>query len=112
MPVDPLVKVYAGFFPPGDTCRPAVEIAGRSAVGCDEAWLFEENGLLRIAWEGVWFPLDDVLDAFAAHLPLSATGKLDCLDLEAWTLTRCQFMDGAFERQVRGLNHVLEYSGF
>ena len=112
MAAQPLVKVYASFSPVGENCRDSVATVGRQAVGCDEPWLFMENGLLRIAWEGIWFPLDDVLAILAIHLSPDAEGKLDFLDMEAWTLTRCLFVNGAFDCQTRGLNHVLAYSGF
>ncbi|SBW00169.1 conserved hypothetical protein [uncultured delta proteobacterium] len=106
-----LVKVFAAFSPVEEACREALERAARGAVGCDEPWLFREDGLVRISWAGIWFPLEDALDALRMALPPEAEGKLDYLDLEAWTLTRCLWRGGAFDIQTRGLNHVLEYSG-
>lgn len=113
-----LVKVYAGIFPADERCRQTVEQAGRDALGQEDGpWLFIEGDMLRIAFEGYYFPLDDVLEALEGTLKPGAAGKLDYLDFEAWTLTRCEPVPGregcgvAFSRATRSLNQVLEYSG-
>ncbi len=108
----PIAKIYAAFSPAPASCRDAVETAGRGAMGHDAPWLFLEGDLLRISWEGIWFPVDEVLAALSARLPRDAGGRLDHLDLEAWTLTRCRFEDGVFTRATRDLNSVMDYSGF
>ena len=45
----------------------------------------------RISFEGVFFPLDDVLDALRPLLCAESSGKIDLIDMEAWTLTRAAF---------------------
>jgi hypothetical protein len=108
-----LCKAYAGLNPAGEDCRKAVAEAAEGALGCDEPWLFLEKDLLRIAFEGLYFPLEEVLQALEQSLPPQAEGKLDYLDLEAWTLTRHSFAAGRFTRtQPRDLNQLLDYSGF
>ena len=107
----PLVKVYAAFLHADARVLAAVEKAGREAMGHEDAWLFLEDDLLRISWEGVYFPLEEVLQALAATLAQNAGGKLDYLDLEDWTLTRCIPHNGVFQCSKRSLNHVLDYSG-
>lgn len=112
-----IAKTYAAFSPAGEQCRLAVQEAGTAAVGASPPWLFLEGDLLRISWEGMFFPLDDVLEALTRCLPPGAEGRLDHLDLEAWTLTRCLFhrdadaKHGEFAVTTRSLNHVLDYSG-
>ena len=113
-----IVKVYAGFSPAHEACRLSVEEAGKTALGTDMPWLFLEGGILRITWEGIYFPLDEVLQALCACLPPDAEGKLDYLDLEAWALTRHTLLAGIkagqygrFGVATRSLNHVLAYSG-
>ena len=114
-----IAKVYAGFSPAHETCRLAVEDAGTAPPATDMPWLFLEGDILRIAWEGIYFPLDEVLQALNACLPPEAEGKLDYLDLEAWTLTRHVLLPGTKTKQpdrfsivTRSLNHVLAYSGY
>lgn len=105
------LKVYAAFFPADANVLSAVEKAGREAMGHESPWLFLEGNMLRIAWEGVYFPLEEVLRALADTLAHNAEGKLDYLDLEDWTLTRYLPRAGGFHASTRGLNQVLEYSG-
>jgi len=106
-----IAKVYAAFSPADAACLNPVERAGKSAAGHEAPWLFLDGDLLRISWEGIYFPVDEVLEALAARLPHDAQGKLDSLDLEGWVLTRHIFCDGAFTASTRSLNHVLDYSG-
>ncbi|MDR2487954.1 MAG: hypothetical protein LBD42_00355 [Desulfovibrio sp.] len=106
-----LVKVYADFSPANASMLGPVGEAGQRAVGHDAPWLFYEDDRLRISWEGVYFPLEDVLHALAGTLGKKAEGQLDYLDLENWRLTRCVLRTGAFHVSRRSLNQVLEYSG-
>ena len=107
-----LVKVYAAFAPASADVLAAVENAGREAMGHEGTpWAFLEGNMLRISWEGLYFPLEDVLCALSATLARDAEGKLDYLDLEAWTLTRCTPQVGGFHSSTRSLNQILDYSG-
>ena len=112
-----IAKTYAAFSPAHEACRLAVREAGTTALGVDP-WLFLEGDILRIEWEGVYFPLDEVLQALNNCLPPDAEGKLDYLDLEAWTLTRHVLSQNTeagprnrFSITTRSLNYVLAYSG-
>lgn len=112
-----LAKVYAAFSTADKDCFSAVAEAGQDAMGHEEDWLFLEGDMVRISWEGLYFPVDEVLEALGNSLPPEAEGKLDYLDLEAWTLTRFVFTpktgsgEKAFSSSTRNLNQVLEYSG-
>lgn len=106
-----LCKVYAAFSPAGEEARKGVEEAAKGAVGGSEEWLFLEKDMLRISFEGAYFPLEETLAALQGLLPPDAEGKLDYLDLEEWKLLRHEFLNGRFSASERGLNHVLDYSG-
>ena len=67
--------------------------------------------IFRISFEGVFFPLDDVLDALRPLLCAESSGKIDLIDMEAWTLTRAAFSGTEITVKTVGLNHVLAYSG-
>ena len=105
-----LVKVYAGLHPADAACADVVRRAGAAALGNSEAWLVHERDLLRISFEGLYFPEDEVIAALDAYLPAQAQGKLDVLDLEDWELRRYAREDGSFRMVRRDLNQVLEYS--
>lgn len=108
-----IVKVYGAFHPADESCFAAIAKAGRDAVGQVEPWLFFENGLIRIAFEGLYFPAEEVLEALKSALPEEAQGRLDYLDLEAWTLTRHVLRPGGdfIAPATRSLNHVLDHAG-
>lgn len=106
-----LVKVYGAFHPAGNATFDAVAASGRDAMGQEEDWLFLEGDMLRISFEGHYFPLDEALEALKAALPKEAEGRLDYLDLEAWTLTRHVLQSGKLAVSCRSLNHVLDYAG-
>ena len=106
-----LVKVYAGLHPADAACAEAVRRAGAAALhDSGEAWLFHARDLLRISFEGLYFPEDEVIAALDACLPAHALGKLDVLDMEDWELRRYARKDGAFRFSRRNLDHVLEHA--
>lgn len=68
--------------------------------------------MLRISFEGIWFPVEDVRNFLERYSGSGLDGKLDVLDLEAWRLIRMEFRDGIFRESAAPLNNVLDYSGF
>ena len=106
------VKVYADLHPVDAACADSVRRAG-AAVLHDraETWLFHERDLLRISFEGLHFPEEEVLAALESCLPAHAQGKMDVLDLDGWELRRYVCEGGTFRLSRRGLNHVLEHAG-
>ena len=105
-----LCKVYAAFFPVREIRLETVKTAAMSSAGSED-WLFLEGDMLRISFEGAYFPLEEMLVALLAVLPPSAEGKLDYLDIERWKLLRHVFRNGGFDVSERDLNQVLDYSG-
>ena len=106
-----LVKVYAGLHPTDAACVDAVRRAGAEALhDSGEDWLVHDRDLLRISFEGLYFPEDEVIAALDACLPMQAQGKLDVIDMEGWELRRYMREDGAFRLLRRDLDQILEYS--
>lgn len=109
------IKVYASFSPApqgaADPIAEAMQPAVADRTGADENGVFQEGALLRISFEGLYFPLEDVLEKLAQTLAREAEGKLDYLDMEEWTLTRHVLKNGVFSQSRRSLNHVLSWSG-
>jgi hypothetical protein len=107
-----LVKVYAGLHPADGVCADSVRQAAAAAMpNSGDPWLFHEGDLLRISFEGLYFPEDEVSAALAACLPAQARGRVDVLDLEGWELRRYAREYGSFRLSRRGLNEVLDSSG-
>lgn len=109
-----LLKVYAHITPTSDAMVADLEEAVRDAISAEEdaQVVFREGTLARVAFEGIYFPVDEVVEAFARHLTPEMAGKLDVLDLEAWRLTRYVFAAGKVDRRHNSLNGVLDYNGF
>lgn len=99
-----LVKVYGNLYPADSNVFKAVQAVCGEAAELD-------GDLLRLSFEGVWFPLEDMLTAIRPHLNASCRGKVDYLDLEAWTLTRHTIIGKEITVACAPLNNVLAYSG-
>lgn len=70
-----------------------------------------EGTLLRISFEGLYFMMDDFMDALKPHLGKGCEGKIDYIDMDEWTLTRYRITDGLVTTSSAGLNQVMAYSG-
>ena len=106
------IKVYAAFAPVSANMAEVLAPLGAQAITEEDGpWIWVEGDTLRISFEGVYFPVEDVVEALEANLPLACKGKLDVLLLDDWELHRYVWQDGAFVVGKRSLNHVLSYSG-
>ena len=113
-----LLKVYGNLFPADEADRAALDAAssgrvppGAEGAGGSAAVVTLEGDLVRISFEGLYFPVEDTLAALAARLLPHQRGKLDVLDLEAWRLERHVFADGRITTSAAPLNNVLDFSG-
>lgn len=105
-----LVKVYGHVWPAGSAMLDA--LGAVLAPQADAAEVLELDGdLLRLSFEGIYFPLEEVLEALVPHLGADSRGKIDYLDLDAWTLTRHSIAEGGVACSSASLNNVLDYSG-
>ncbi len=106
---DVIYKVYGAFFPVEKNVYCAVEKAGTDAISSlPEPWLFYEKDMVRLSFEGLYFPYEEVLAALQGILPVQASGKLDVLLMQDWRLQRYIWKDGKFEIVSRSLNDMLE----
>ena len=115
MPKSPLLKVYGHLWPVDtqlcinleEICREALPVpdSGTPPV------FYQDGDLARISFEGIYFPLDDLLELIAKVQDKRMQGKLDLLDLENWRLVRHIVKDGSISCLRAPLNNVLDYSG-
>lgn len=110
---EPLLKVYGHVHPISDAFYADLDAACADALAddADEPVLCRKGDMARVSFEGVYFPVDEVLAALARHLRPEHQGKLDVLDLENWRLTRHLFDQGRIRSSSAPLNNVLDYSG-
>ena len=111
-----LLKVYGHIYPADSALEDDLQRALQSAlvdeISRDVPLLSRENDMLRISFEGRYFPEEDVVAALAKHLTPSQQGKLDILDLDAWRMRRYFIGQGEITSRANSLNNVLDYSGF
>ena len=116
MTARPALKVYGHIWPAQAELESELDCALATAIqddiSDDVPLLCRDGDMLRISFEGAWFPEDAVLDAFKRHLTPGQQGKMDVLDMDAWRMTRHVFKDGAIRSSSAPLNNVLDYSGF
>lgn len=107
-----LLKIYGSLWPTQNALlKDLSAIASTAIPGSGEPCITLTGDLLKIAFEGVYFPLDEVLIAIEKQLNTQQEGKLDKLDLELWQLTRYIFKNGEIKKSSAPLNNVLAYSG-
>ncbi len=109
----PLLKVYGHVYPVSDDFYAALEQACAGAMPDeDDVPVLERDGdMARISFEGMYFPVDEVLAVLGEQLCPEHKGKLDVLDMEGWRLNRYTFNCGRIESHRAPLNNVLDYSG-
>lgn len=118
------LKVYGSFEPMDDALFNALRalvLASAAAGYCADADTegivtrrsSDGNGGGQIAFEGLAFPLDDVVRILTEHAGrLRLNGRLDYLDIEEWRITRTVWEQGTRTQKSGSLNAALDYSGF
>ena len=77
----------------------------------DVPLLCHEGDMARISFEGIHFPVDEVLELVRGQLDASQRGKLDVLDMENWRMQRHVFEAGQIRSSAAPLNHVMDFAG-
>lgn len=102
-----IVKAYGAFSPATQEVYDAV----RAVL---DSWFIDEDAvelvgdMVTIGFEGDAFPDDEVVDALRPFLCEQSWGKLDIIDLEAWTLRRYGFGGGQLTDHTATLDKALD----
>ncbi len=105
-----LIKVYGNLYPVPQECH---TLCGRVLQSWNlediEEVLFYEGDMVRFSFEGDFFPCDEIAEILKSFDTVHTEGKLDCIDVEEWTLTRHFFKKNeAYRVNTASLNHALE----
>ncbi len=112
MPHHIIIKVYGNIWPVNeDLMQALVPLMPFSEHVSAQDMLNLHNDLLTISFEGIYFPLDEVLEVMQAFLRKNSQGKLDYIDLEAWTLIRHEINGMSITSKTTSLNNVMDFSG-
>lgn len=107
-----LLKIYGHLAPARrQLANKLKEIAVEAFPPALEQAISLDGELLNISFEGIYFPLEEVLTTIQAALCGNEEGKLDKLDLESWLLTRYVIANGQIVGHKAPLNNVLAWSG-
>lgn len=108
-----LIKVYANIYPANEDLYHALasELSGIYSVDNSENKVVEiDNDLILISFEGIYFPIEEVINRIKDFLTTSTQGKVDYIDMEEWTLTRYTIKDKGISAKSNSLNAVMDYS--
>ncbi len=108
-----LIKVYGNLYPVPEECYTQCEqVLQAWQIDNRDEILFYEKDMIRFSFEGVHFPCDEIVEILKDFHNSSTEGKLDCIDVEEWTLTRHFFTKNQAHRaNTASLNHALEKQG-
>ncbi len=107
-----LVKVYAHIWPiHEEALQTWSALLPESPTLSKEEMLCQESDMLKLSYEGIYFPLEDFLATLTPYLHEKSQGKIDYIDLDAWVLTRHTIAGTTIHIRSASLNSVLDYSG-
>ncbi len=112
---DAKVKVYGHLYPVEEECYTrALAIINTWNLVDDFGEIIEYNkDMINISYEGDYFPCDEIVELLNSYHNALTQGKLDCINIEKWTLNRHFFNLGEKHRQnTASLNNALEKQGF
>ena len=110
-----LLKVYASISGAAQGLADELREAVRDAVHADESpaeTVTEDGPLVLVAFEGLYFPVEEAAARIKRRLTSETAGKMDVLDLENWTITRFTFQGGFMQERSGSLNNALDFNGF
>ncbi len=102
-----LVKVYGNLSPVPEECY-------TQALAITQAWNLEDvvelnKDLLLFSYEGDYFPCDEIAELLKNYHNDETQGKLDCINMEEWTLTRHFFnLNEPHRVNTASLDYALE----
>lgn len=102
-----IVKAYGAL-------SPATQETYEAVCAVLESWFMDTEtieltgDMLTIGYEGDAFPDDEVVDALRPFFCERSWGKLDIIDLEAWTLHRYSFAGGQLSDHTATLDKALD----
>jgi len=111
-----LMKVYGHIYPVAEDEERALwrvlQTAITDPISADIPLLERDHDMVRISFEGLYFPLDDMLAVIRDYIHPTQNGKVDVLNIEEWSMLRLRIEQGATSIRTSPLNAVLDYSGF
>ncbi|OBQ50294.1 hypothetical protein [Halodesulfovibrio spirochaetisodalis] len=103
-----LIKVYGSI----SNASPELYQAALSFIEEQDEDAVELDGtFFTISFEGIYFMIDEFMDAIKPHLTKECSGRIDYIDVDEWSLTRFWIEGGLVTHNTANLNHVMDHSG-
>lgn len=69
-----------------------------------------QNDLIRINFEGIYFPIEETIEIIKPFLMPASQGKVDYIDIEEWISTRHTIQGMRIINSSNSLNAIMDYS--
>jgi len=103
-----LIKVYGSI----SNASPELFAAALAMIEEQDEDAVELDGtFFTISFEGIYFMMDEFIDAIKPHLTKECSGRIDYIDVDEWRLTRFWLEGGLITQNTADLNHVMDHSG-
>lgn len=99
-----IIKVYGSITPANQAMLNAVQNIAEGSISLD-------GDVLLISHEGMYFMIDECIDALKPLMDKDCEGRIDYIDMDEWTLSRYWIHGGLVTHSTVGLNQVMAYSG-
>lgn len=103
-----LIKVYGSI----SNASPKLYAAALAMIEEQDENAVELDGtFFTISFEGIYFMMDEFIEAIKPHLTKECSGRIDYIDVDEWNLTRFWIEGGLITQNTAGLNHIMDHSG-
>ncbi|MFI3272355.1 MAG: hypothetical protein R3Y11_09695 [Pseudomonadota bacterium] len=104
-----LVKVYGSVHPLASEEKSS--LIKRLELLLDDDAVDFSGDMVRISFEGMYFPIDEVLEIIQEYLHAESQGRIDYIDMDAWRLHRHLIEGTTITEKSNNLNNILDYAG-
>lgn len=103
------MKVYGSVHPLQATEQ--AKLVKALEILLDDDVVDTSGDMVRISYEGMYFPIDEVLEIIHEYLHEQSAGRIDYIDMDAWRLHRHIIEGTTITEKTNNLNNILDYAG-
>ncbi len=104
-----LVKVYGSVHPLAPEDRDS--LLKRLEILLDDEAVDFDGDMVRMSYEGMYFPIDEVLEIVQEYLHAGSQGRIDYIDMDGWRLHRHMIEGTTITEKSNNLNNILDFAG-
>lgn len=104
-----LVKVYGSVHPLQEAEK--ISLVNRLELLLGDDIVDADGDMVRIGFEGMYFPIDEVLEIIQEYLHDESAGRIDYIDMDGWRLHRHMIEGMKIIEKSNDLNNILDFAG-